>query len=228
MAALLSVPLHCSTLIGDKQRVHLSESAMTNEDFQLIEKKTAYQGYFRIERYRFRHKLFAGGWSGEIAREVFERGHAVAVLPYDPDRDAVLLIEQFRIGALAGEMPGWQVEVVAGIIDAGETPDQVAHREAQEEANCKLGELVPIAHYLASPGGTSETCYLFCGRIDSRGLGGIHGLAHENEDIRVTVVPFAEARAKLLAGEVGNATALIALQWLLLNRDDLRRRWLQG
>jgi len=199
---------------------------MTNDDFQLIDKTTAYKGYFRIERYKFRHKLFAGGWSGEITREVFERGHAVAVLPYDPERDSILLIEQFRMGALIGEMPAWQTEVIAGIIDEGETPEQVAHREAQEEAECKLGELIPIAHYLASPGGTSETCRLYCGRIDSRGLGGIHGLAHEHEDIRVTVVPFEEARTKLLRGEIGNATALIALQWLLLNRDDLQRRWL--
>jgi ADP-ribose pyrophosphatase len=199
---------------------------MTNEDFQLIDKATTYKGYFSIVRYRFRHRVFAGGWSDEITREVFERGHAVAVLPYDPERDAVVLIEQFRIGALAGEMPPWQIEVIAGIIDEGETPEQVAHREAQEEANCKIRELIPIAHYLASPGGTSETCHLYCGRVDSQGLGGIHGLAHEHEDIRVTVIPFAEARDKLLRGEVGNATALIALQWLMLNRDDLRRRWL--
>jgi ADP-ribose pyrophosphatase len=141
---------------------------MTDDDFQLFEKTTSFQGYFRIERYRFRHKLFAGGWSGEISREVFERGHAVAVLPYDPERDTVLLIEQFRIGALAGGMPPWQIEVIAGIIDDGETR-QVAHRAAEEEAGRKLDDLVPIATYLASPGGTSETCKLYCARIDSRG-----------------------------------------------------------
>ena len=199
---------------------------MTDDEFQLIEKTTSFQGYFRIERYRFRHKLFAGGWSGEVSREVFERGHAVAVLPYDPECDAVLLIEQFRIGALAGGMPAWQVEVIAGIIDEGEMPEQVAHREAEEEAGCKLEDLAPIAHYLASPGGTSETCRLYCARIDSRGLGGIHGLAQEHEDIRVSVVPFDEAVAMLENGVIGNATALIALQWLALNREKLRKRWL--
>ena len=120
------------------------------------------------------------------------------------------------------------MEVIAGIIDEGETPEQVAHREAEEEASCKLGDLIPIAHYLASPGGTSETCRLYCARIDSRGLGGIHGLAHENEDIRVSVVSVEEARAKMSHGEIGNGTALIALQWLLLNREDLRRRWLKA
>jgi len=201
---------------------------MTDQDFELIEKSTLFQGYFRIDLYRFRHRLFAGGWSGEVRRELFERGHAVVVLPYDPERDAVVMIEQFRIGAAAAAMPMWQLEVIAGIIDEGETPEAVAHREAQEEAHCEILDLVPVYHYLASPGGTSETVRLFCGRIDSRGLGGIHGLPEEHEDIRVEVVPFAEARARLEGGRIGNAPTIIALQWLLLNREQLRRRWLVG
>lgn len=199
---------------------------MDHADFELIEKATLFQGYFRIDRYRFRHRLFAGGWSGEIRREVFERGHAVVVLPYDPERDAVVMIEQFRIGAAAAGMPMWQHEVIAGIIDAGETPEAVAHREAREEAGCEIRDLVPIYHYLVSPGGASETVRLFCGRVDSRGLGGIHGLPHEHEDIRVEVVPFAEARARLESGRIGNAPTIIALQWLVINHDALRARWL--
>ncbi len=201
---------------------------MTDEDFQLIEKTTPFQGYFRIDLYRFRHRLFAGGWSGEVRREVFERGHAVVVLPYDPERDAVVMIEQFRIGATAAGMPMWQLEVIAGIIDKGETPEAVARREAREEANCEVLDLIPIYHYLASPGGASESVRLFCGRVDSRGLGGVHGLPHEHEDIRVEVVPFAEARARLEGGRIGNAPTIIALQWLILNRELLRRRWLVG
>jgi ADP-ribose pyrophosphatase len=199
---------------------------MPQTDFQLIEKSTLFQGYFRVDLYRFRHRLFAGGWSGEVRREVFERGHAVVVLPYDPERDAVVMIEQFRIGAAAAGMPMWQLEVIAGIIDEGETPEAVARREAQEEARCEILDLIPVYHYLASPGGTSETVRLFCGRVDSRGLGGIHGLAEEHEDIRVEVVPFAEARARLESGRIGNAPTIIALQWLILNRELLRRRWL--
>src|SRR5262249_48086283 len=122
---------------------------MTEEDFELIEKTTAYQGYFRVDVYRFRHRLFAGGWSGEMRREVFERGHAVAVLPYDPERDAVVMIEQFRIGAAAADMPLWQLEFVAGIIDEGETPEAVARREAHEEAGCEILDVVPVYRYLA-------------------------------------------------------------------------------
>ena len=201
---------------------------MTEGDFHIIEKSTLFQGYFRVDLYRFRHRLFAGGWSGEVRREVFERGHAVVVLPYDPERDAVVMIEQFRIGAAAAGLPMWQLEVVAGIIDQDESPESVARREAREEANCDIIDLVPVYHYLASPGGTSESVRLYCGRVDSRGLGGIHGLADEHEDIRVEVVPFAEARSRLESGRIGNASTIIALQWLALNREDLRRRWLGG
>jgi ADP-ribose pyrophosphatase len=214
--------LSTSTIIGE------GPHGMTDQDFQLIERSTLFQGYFRIDLYRFRHRLFAGGWSGEVRREVFERGHAVVVLPYDPARDAVVMIEQFRIGAAAADMAMWQLEVIAGIIDEGETPEEVARREAQEEALCEILDLLPIYHYLASPGGTSESVRLFCGRVDSRGLGGIHGLPEEHEDIRVEVVPFAEARARLEGGRIGNAPTIIALQWLLLNRDSLRQRWSGG
>jgi ADP-ribose pyrophosphatase len=201
---------------------------MDHAEFEIIEKSTAYQGYFRIDRYRFRHRLFAGDWSGEIDREVFERGHAVGVLAYDPDRDAVILIEQFRIGAVAAGVPAWQSEVIAGIIDEGETPEAVAHREAKEEAGCTIRDLVPICRYLVSPGGASETVQLYCGRVDSTGIGGIHGLPEEHEDIRVEVVPFADARDRLLAAGFGNAPTIIALQWLILNRDALRGRWLRA
>ncbi|MGH6960422.1 MAG: NUDIX domain-containing protein [Dongiaceae bacterium] len=202
--------------------------AMNQPDFEIIEKATVCGSYFRIDGYRVRHRLFAGGWSEEIRREVFERGHAAAVLPYDPEADTVVLIEQFRIGAVAAGMPAWQTEIVAGIIDQGESGEVVAHREAREEAGCEIRDLVPIAHYLVSPGGASESVRLYCGRVDSRGLGGIHGLPDEHEDIRVDVVPFGEAREQLLAGKIGNAVTIIALQWLLLNRDALRQRWRIG
>lgn len=197
----------------------------TRDDIQIIEHKTLFQGYFRIDRYRLRHKLFAGGWSGEVMREIFERGHAAAVLPYDPARDTVALVEQFRIGALSAGRDPWMVEVVAGIIDAGETPDAVVRREALEESGVTLTALAPMLTFLASPGGTSETCALYCGRADLSQAGGIHGLPEENEDIRVLVMPADEAIALLNQGKVENATAVIALQWLALHRDRLRRDW---
>lgn len=195
------------------------------DNIEILDKTLLYKGFFEIVRYRFRHRLFAGGWSGEIQREVFERGHAVAVLPYDPAADAVVLIEQFRIGALVGGLEPWQIEIVAGIMEDGEAPEDVARREAQEEAGAAIGALLPIYHYLVSPGGASESVQVYCGRVDSKGLGGIHGLPEENEDIRVEVHSFAGAMAALEAGKITNAVTIIALQWLALNRARLRETW---
>jgi ADP-ribose pyrophosphatase len=199
---------------------------MIDPRVQILEKTVCYDGFFRIARYRLRHRLFRGGWSREITRELFERGHAAAVLPYNPLLDAVVLIEQFRIGAL--ETPGdpWLLEIVAGVIDhSEETPEDVVRREAVEEANCHIQDIVHICDYFVSPGGTSERISLFCGKVDAVGVGGVCGLEEEAEDIRVTVVPFPEAIAQLQAGNIKSAAPIIALQWLQLNHDQLRARW---
>lgn len=194
------------------------------QDWKILERETAYQGYFRIDRYRLRHTLFEGGWSRPITREVFERGHAAAVLPYDPSRDAVLLIEQFRIGALAAEATGgpWLLELIAGIIDPGESPEDVVRREALEEAGCELGALERVCDYLVSPGGTSERTCLFVGHADLAAAGGVHGLDEENEDIRVHVIDAEEAIAMADDGRVANAASVIGLYWLARNRERLR------
>jgi ADP-ribose diphosphatase len=198
---------------------------MDRSDVEILAKDTVYDGYFRIDRYRLRHRRHEGGWTGEITREVFERGHVAAVLPYDPERDAVVLIEQFRIGAWAAAKPCWLTEIVAGVIDDGESADDVARREMEEETGCPVTALEPIGSYLSSPGGTSESVALFVGRIDSRKAGGIHGLPDENEDIKVLARPWSDVEAGLKAGMFTNAATLIALQWLALNREALRRRW---
>ena len=192
---------------------------------EIVERPTVFRGYFRIDRLRLRHEMFNGGMSGEIMREIFERGHAAAVLPYDPVRDEVVLIEQFRPGALVAGWHPWLIEPVAGIIDPGEEIDDVIHREAQEEAGVAITDVIPMYHYLTSPGGTSETCALFCGRVNAAGAGGIHGLDGENEDIRVLVVPFAEVLTWLDGGKMNNALLIIALQWLALNHERIRAQW---
>jgi ADP-ribose pyrophosphatase len=195
------------------------------KDVEILDKSEQYKGYFRINRYRLRHRLYAGGWSGEVQRELFERGHATGVLPYDPVADSIVLIEQFRIGALVAGMDPWLTEVVAGIIEEGEAPEEVARRETREEAGMELMDLMPICRYLVSPGGSSESVILYCGRVDSRGAGGIHGLAAEHEDIKVDVVPYAEAIRRLEDGHFTNAISIIALQWLALHRDRVRAAW---
>jgi ADP-ribose pyrophosphatase len=192
-------------------------------DVEVLARETVYQGYFRVDRYTLRHRLFRGGWSRPIQRELFERGHAAAVLPYDPKRDRVLLIEQFRIGPYAHGGSPWQIEIVAGILHEGESPAELARREALEEAGCVLSsELLPVAAYYMSPGAVSEHLTLFCALTDLADAGGIHGLEDEDEDIRVHVPSFDEAMAWLAAGRIQNSPAIIALQWLALHRPRLR------
>jgi ADP-ribose pyrophosphatase len=198
---------------------------MSEERVVSVQRRTAFKGYFEIGEYRFRHTLFNGGVSPEIKREIFERGHAATVLPYDPARDAVVLIRQFRPGAHVAGHHAWIWEIVAGIIDEGETTEDVARREAREEADLDILELMPMHTYLSSPGGTSETVTQFLGRVDSSKAGGVHGLADEGEDILVRVFPLAEARAMLERGEIASASGLASMQWLLLNHDKVRARW---
>lgn len=204
----------------------LDEGALRLADnVEIIEKTTSFQGYFRIDRYTLRHRRHDGGWTAPMTREIFERGHASAVLLYDPVRDEVGLIEQFRPGALAAGWHPWLIEVVAGIIDDGATPEAVAIREAHEEASVTIQDLVPICTYLVTPGGSSESMALYCARVDAGTLGGIHGLEEEGEDIRVFSVPSDEAIDWIASGRVVNSCAIIALQWLALNRQRLIALW---
>ncbi len=196
-----------------------------DDRIEVIEKTTPFQGYFRIDRYRLRHRKFDGGWTDVMSREIFERGHAAAVLLYDPARDRVVLIEQFRPGAYAAGMAPWLIEVVVGIIEPGETPEDVVRREAVEEAGCTVSDLHLIGRYLASPGGSSESLTLYCGRIDSAGAGGIHGLDHEHEDIRVLPLDRQAALERLAAGEISNLFTVAALQWLALNHTEIMSIW---
>lgn len=195
------------------------------DNVDVMEKITPFQGYFRIDRYTLRHRRHDGGWTGPMTREIFERGHAAGVLLYDPVRDEVTLLEQFRPGALAAGWHPWLIEVVAGIIDDDASPEDVAIREAQEEAGAVISDLVPIYKYLVTPGGSSETMALYCARVDSRSLGGLHGLEEECEDIRVFSVAADEAIGWLESGRILNSCAIIALQWLALNRQRLITLW---
>ena len=195
------------------------------DDVEIIARETRYKGFFSIIAYRFRHRLFNGEMSGEVVREVFERGHAAVLLPYDPQRDEVVLIEQIRIPALDSSDTPWLLEMVAGIIEEGETVEDVARRVALEEANIVVKRCKPALNYLASPGGTSERLSIMVGEVDATTAEGIHGLEAENEDIRVHVVSREQAYRWVEEGAIDNAASVIALQWLQLHHESLRKEW---
>jgi len=194
----------------------------TINDVEIIKREPLYKGYFSADELKLRHKLYEGGWSKTLSRELFLRGHAVGILLYDIKRDCVCLVEQFRVGAMETERP-WLLELVAGVIDTDETAQQVAVREAWEEAKCKVENIFYISKYYPSPGACNETMELFCGFINSEGLGGVHGLAEEGEDIRVVVISREEAYKYVQDGTINNAASIIALQWLELTKDELRK-----
>ena len=207
---------------------------MNTDDVDVIDKKLEFKSYVQVDTYQLTHKLFDGGSSSKLSREVLERGHAAAALLYDPDLDVLVMIEQFRPGAFAalqsGRMPTdetpWLIECIAGIIEDGETPEDVVRRESVEEADCVIEDLVPLYHYYSSPGCMSESIFLFCGRVNAANAGGIHGLDGEGEDIRVFTISPEQAYDWLTSGRINNSMTMIALQWFQLNRDSLRRKWL--
>ncbi len=196
------------------------------KDLELISKRNLYKGFFELVEYRFRHRLFNGEWSGEIRREVFERGNAGVVLPYDPIRDEIVLIEQIRIPAVESSKTPWLLEAVAGMVEQGESTEEVVRREAIEEAGLTLKRCDKMLSYLSSPGGTTERMDVYVGEVDSSQAEGIHGLASENEDIRVHVVSREQGYRWVESGVIDNAATVIAIQWLELHYPQLKQKWI--
>jgi len=193
----------------------------------IIKTKLLYSGFFKLTRIELQHDLFAGGQSPVLIRELIDRKQAVAVLPYDPVLDKIVLIEQFRIGAGDDEVSSWVIETIAGYQEPGESTEAVVHREAHEEAGCQLTDLVPIHHYYSSPGSSNERIQLFLARTDSSVINGIHGLDEEGEDIKVHVISRQQAFDWLDSGRINSALPIIALQWFRLNYERICGEWLQ-
>ncbi|HHJ3200655.1 TPA: ADP-ribose diphosphatase [Vibrio parahaemolyticus] len=206
------------------QQCDKRQDEFTSRDVEIISKESVFEGFFKMVKYRFKHKLFAGGWSDMVEREMFERGHAAAMLPYDPKTDQVVIIEQIRIGALEHEHP-WQLEIVAGMIDRDESAEEVIRREAEEEAGITVGRVASVTSYYPSSGGCSEKLDVFVGEVDASKAHGIHGLDYEDEDIRVHVLSREQAYQWVKDGIFENGASIIALQWLQLNHQELRSQW---
>ena len=200
-------------------------NGFSDKDVEVNSREECHDGFLRIERVKLRYRKFAGDWSVVLDRELQIKSPAVGILLFDPIRDEVILVRQFRIGLLDGHVSPWTLELVAGMVGEGEQLVDVAIREAQEESNTTPSEIVHICDYHNSPGSSNEKITLYCGRADSEHAGGIFGLAEEHEDIEVVVLSYSELLAATKSGQISNAMTIIAVQWLQLNKQELLQRW---
>jgi ADP-ribose diphosphatase len=199
-------------------------------DVKVCSEERVWTGRFPLDVVRFRHRRFDGALSGMKTWEVWRRGRAAAVLPYDPVADAVVLIEQFRLPALVAGLDPVLVELPAGLCDDGETPEATARREMMEEMQLSVGALLRIGSFLLTPGGADEVCELYAGRVqapeaDGDGIAGHAGMVDEHEDIRVRVWPAGQAIEAALTGQMTNSVTAIGLLWLAAQRVALRKEW---
>ncbi|MEA3410582.1 MAG: NUDIX domain-containing protein [Pseudomonadota bacterium] len=193
--------------------------------WEILDTTLCYQGFFRVDKFRLRHSLYSGGQSDVLVRELVQHSNAVAVLPYDPATDRVVLIEQFRTGAIGGPMGPWLLEIVAGLIDPGERAEIAAVRETREETGCDPSALHHVYDYYSTPGGFRERVSLYIARVDAGRASGIHGQIEEGEDICIRVVGVDEAIGMMESGLITSAQPIVALQWLAMNRGKLRADW---
>lgn len=195
---------------------------------KILHSDEVYRGFLRLNSYRLKHELFMGGESEELVRERLEGLRAASVLLYDPRLDQVVFVEQFRIGVVGTQDPPWMLEIVGGLVPEDESDESVARREAVEEAGCEINRLEPICEFVVSPGISVDRIMLFCGEVDASEAGGVHGLDHEGEDIRVVVMDAEAAIAELYQGRANSTSIIITLQWFAMNRQALRARWLSA
>ena len=202
-----------------------SDPPFKQADVSVEQRHTAYRDFLRLDKLQLKHRMFEGGWSEPIDRELLVKEQAVGVMLFDPDLDNLVMVRQFRVGMLGQQESPWPLELVAGLVDKPESLEEVAAREIYEETGIVAGKLVKICQYFNSPGTSTEYVTLYCSRVDSSKAGGIHGLDHEHEDIEVVVIAEAEAQEAVRTGAINNAMSVIALQWLALNKDALLHQW---
>lgn len=202
----------------------LVKPRFNRQDVTIHEYKRLFEKHFALDLYRVSYKKYDGGETRILDREIFERHtDAVAILPFDPHTQEVVLIEQFRPGALKDKVSPWLIEVVAGMIDPGESEINAAIRELKEESGLEITE--QDLHYInavyPSPGGCSERVTLYIGKVNADHLVNHGGLDEEGEDIRIFKLPAKKAFEYCKSGRINNAAALMTLQYLQLYYDEI-------
>lgn len=198
---------------------------LDNSDVEIVDRRECHRRFLRVDLLTLKHRRHEGGWIGPMERELLVKNQAVGVLLYDPGRDEIVMVRQFRVGVMEDKSSPWLLELVAGMVDKDETLEEVASRESQEEANLLPRDLIRIADYYNSPGTSNERVILFCGRVDAGQAGGVFGLDEEFEDIEVVTLSCDQASEAVRDGTIDNAMSIIAIQWLLLNKSELQQRW---
>lgn len=199
---------------------------LASSDVEILDRQVCHRRFLKVDLLTLRHRRHEGGWIGPMERELLVKDQAVGVLLYDPERDEIVMVRQFRVGVMDEKSSPWLLELVAGMVDKDESHETVACRESEEEANLKPRDLIKISDYYNSPGTSNERVILFCGRVDANEAGGVFGLDDEFEDIEVVTLSCEQAAAGVNDGSIDNAMSIIAIQWLLLNKSQLQQRWL--
>lgn len=198
--------------------------AYFENDVEVRATKTLSSGHYALSTLELKHKCFNGDWTNWLIREQIKRDDAVCAILWDPRKDKVVMVEQFRVGVLSRQdSPSpWLVEIVAGLIDPGETPEQAIRREAEEEAGCRIKELIPIAEFYNTPGGFSEKSTVFCGIIDLPDS--LVNNPDDDEDLKIHVFEWPQIQ-NLLSNTTTSASSLVALQWLTFHHDSLKTKY---
>ena len=200
---------------------------MERKDSKLVLEEIVYAGFYRMVRLYLRHRLFKGGWSETLEREVVLHGRVAVIIPYDPKMDRVVLLEQFRNGKFAaGDYQPWSISIAAGMIEEGESAEETARREIVEETGCQVGHMEKALTFYSMPGGSSQRITIFCAEVSAEFATGIHGISEEGEDIRVFSEPYYRCKEMLEHDQFDNAATIIGIEWLGRNRDRLRKLWL--
>lgn len=194
-------------------------------DWKIHQSKIKYNGHFKVTQYQLTHEKYDGNETEILQRELVSRSDAIAMVAYDPYADELVLVEQFRVGAINSKHP-WLLEIVAGLIEPGESPEAVTIRECQEEIGCKPSELIKIGGFYTTPGGVSEWIHLYIGKISISDVSESGGLDDEGEDIKVTLISASDVSNMLSNGLVKSAIGIIGLQWFLLNHEKIKQAWL--